>query len=388
MNGDFDLNKDELKDLDLLDINRRDFLKAAFATATTFGVSKLLGDVQPALAQSDTKLVWLSGAECAGCTISLLNAEEPTIIEAVTGIDGVSINVAYHEVIGYQTGVKVNGEPVDAEYNAIKQFEDIVEGDDDYLLVVEGAVQDKMGGNFLRIGGEPFIHHLEKAAEDALITCAVGACACWGGIPGAPAGQEITGAKGVQFTDQNKGGYLGSDYTSKAGYPVINIPGCPVSPEWIMPVIVAALLDKLPAPEKIGSFVDQYHRPKDIFGEAVHRECTRRGEYGRGNFAEEYSDKGCLWELGCKGPTAKANCPTEQWNGHTSYCIESGGPCIACTEPGFPQAYRPFNEPIESLPSILGFDVGDFAKAGAVVTAAGIGAHAIKRIAFGEKEEE
>ncbi|PTD93441.1 hypothetical protein C9439_07715 [archaeon SCG-AAA382B04] len=397
MSRDFsDLSEKELKDLNLLDINRRDFLKASFATASALGVSTLIDNVEPALAQSSTKLVWLSGAECAGCSISLLNAEEPSIVEAVTGVDGVSVDVAYHEVIGYQTGVKVDGESVDEDYNALKQFEDIVHGDEDYILVVEGAVQDKMDGNFLRIGGKPFIEHLDAAADNASLTVAVGACACWGGIPGAPNGHDVTGAKGLQFGveengELNKkklGGYLGADYESGLGYPVVNVPGCPVSPEWIMPVVVAALLNRIPTPDAIGGWVDEYHRPLDMFGEIEHQSCTRRGEYGRGNFAETYSDDGCLWKLGCKAPVTYANCPEQQWHGHNTYCMESGGPCIGCTQPGFPEAFRPFNEPIEGLPSILGFDVGDFAKAGAVITAAGIGAHAIKRIAFGEKEEE
>lgn len=388
MKRDFsNLNKEELKNLDLLDMSRRDFLKAAFATASAIGVSGLINQVEPALAQTKTKLVWLSGAECAGCTISLLNSEEPTIVEAVTGVDGVAVDVAYHEVIGYQTGVIVDGEPVDREHNAITQFEDVVNGDDDYVLVVEGSVQDKMGGNFLRIGGEPFTHHLDLAAQNAMITCAVGACACWGGIPGAPAGSEVTGAKGVQFTKKEKGGYLGADYTSTAGYPVVNIPGCPAHPKWVMSVLVAALLGKLPRPENVNAILDEYHRPTEIYGDIEHNHCTLRGEYGIGNFAETYGDDGCLWKLGCKAPATYANCPEEQWHGGNSYCMESGGPCVGCTEPEFPEGFRPFREPIQSLPSVLGFDVGDFAKAGAVITAAGIGAHAIKRIAFGEEEE-
>ncbi|OKY77159.1 MAG: NiFe-hydrogenase I small subunit HyaA [Candidatus Methanohalarchaeum thermophilum] len=389
-----DLQDMDLENLDVLELSRRNFLKVAGALGAGAFLSKYSTDLAKGVQDSGTKLVWLSGAECAGCSISTLNSETPTLAEAVLGIDGVSVDVGYHEVIGYQTGVIVDGEQVEEEYNANYALENLVESDEEYLLVVEGSVQDKMNGNFLRIGGKPFIEHLDKAKDNAKITCTVGACAAWGGIPGAPGGGEVTGAKGVQFTKDEPGGYLGKDYRSTAGYPVINIPGCPVNPHWLMTVVVAALLGKLPKPEELkpfkpeGPFLDQYNRPKDIFGEIEHQDCTRRGDYGVGNFAETYSDDGCLWKLGCKAPVTYANCPEEQWHGGNSYCMESGGPCVGCTEPGFPEAFTPFKEPVEGLSTFLGYDVGDFAKIGGVVTAAGIAAHAIRKLAFEEKEEE
>ena len=47
-------------------------------------------------------------------------------------------------------------------------------------------------------------------------------------------------------------------------------------------------------------------------------------------------------ELGCKGPFTNADCPRRSWNSGVNWCIGSGGPCIGCTEPDFPDGYCPF----------------------------------------------
>jgi hydrogenase small subunit len=43
----------------------------------------------------------------------------------------------------------------------------------------------------------------------------------------------------MQFLKKAKGGFLGADYKSKGGLPVINIPGCPAHPDWITQILVA-----------------------------------------------------------------------------------------------------------------------------------------------------
>ena len=69
---------------------------------------------------------------------------------------------------------------------------------------------------------------IKELSGVAQFVVAIGDCATWGGIPAvAPNPSESTG---MQFLKRNKGGFLGSDYTSKAGLPVINIPGCPPTP--------------------------------------------------------------------------------------------------------------------------------------------------------------
>ena len=95
-------------------------------------------------------------------------------------------------------------------------------------------------------------------AKVATFTVAVGDCATWGGIPAtAPNPSE---SEGLQFLKRAHGGFLGMDYTSKAGLPVINIPGCPAHPDWITQIVVAV------ATGRGGDLtLDEFQRPKTFF---------------------------------------------------------------------------------------------------------------------------
>ena len=66
---------------------------------------------------------------------------------------------------------------------------------------------------------------IDHLAPKAWAVVAVGTCAAYGGIH-AMAGNP-TGAMGL-------GDYLGWDFQSTAGLPIVNIPGCPVRPENFM----------------------------------------------------------------------------------------------------------------------------------------------------------
>jgi hydrogenase small subunit len=57
-------------------------------------------------------------------------------------------------------------------------------------------------------------------------------------------------------------------------------------------------------------------------------------------FAESFDDEGakkgwCLFKLGCKGPITYNACATTKWNDGVSFPIESGHPCLGCSEPDF-----------------------------------------------------
>jgi hydrogenase small subunit len=55
-----------------------------------------------------------------------------------------------------------------------------------------------------------------------------------------------------------------------------------------------------------------------------------------------------LYELGCKGPTTHNACATTKWNQGTSFPIQSGHPCLGCSEPDFWDAgsfYKAFTAP-------------------------------------------
>ena len=50
----------------------------------------------------------------------------------------------------------------------------------------------------------------------------------------------------------------------------------------------------------------------------------------------------CLFQMGCKGPVTRHNCPEVQWNERTSWPIGCGHPCIGCSEPDFWDTMTPF----------------------------------------------
>ena len=65
-----------------MEITRRDFLKIASASALALGVSSAqLTRIERVLADaSSPPVLWLHGLACTGCSVSLLNAVNPTIV--------------------------------------------------------------------------------------------------------------------------------------------------------------------------------------------------------------------------------------------------------------------------------------------------------------------
>jgi hydrogenase small subunit len=121
---------------------------------------------------------------------------------------------------------------------------------------------------------------------------------------------------------------------------VINIPGCAPQGDNFTETVFAVLLflqglGPLPAFDELG-------RPSWLYGETVHRGCTRAGYYEEGVFAHEYGGPECLVEIGCWGPVVNCNIVKRGAINHMGGCMEAGGVCIACTMPGFPDKFSPF----------------------------------------------
>jgi hydrogenase small subunit len=119
-----------------------------------------------------------------------------------------------------------------------------------------------------------------------------------------------------------------------ADKPLINLSGCPPLPLAISGTLAHYLLfDEFPALDDLG-------RPRVIYGNTIHERCSRLHFFEQKKFARSFDDEGarkgwCLYELGCKGPLTHNACATTKWNGGTSFPIESGHPCLGCSEPGF-----------------------------------------------------
>jgi hydrogenase small subunit len=153
--------------------------------------------------------------------------------------------------------------------------------------------------------------------------------------------------------------------------------GCPHNPVNTAAVLVHYLtFHDLPA-------MDQYNRPLFAYGRVIHDQCERRAHYDAGQFVTEWGDEGhrkgwCLYKMGCKGPAATFNCPTAQWNDHTSWPIRAGHGCIACASPRFWDHMSPF---YDRLPSVPGFGVevtaGELGLGLTAAVVAGVTAHGL-----------
>lgn len=282
---------------------------------------------------------WLGGMGCDGCTISTLGATEPSVEELMTGaLPGIPTMVLHHYAASIESGDHFTHSLEEAEKGAL---------DAPYVIVYEGSIADEN----LTIHGEPWAAEgslptwspgdqrrristaewLRRLAPGAAAVIAIGTCATWGGIPAA-AGNP-TGAMSVMD-------FLGQEYRSALGLPVVNVPGCaPLGDNFTETVAMLLLFlnKQAPLPE-----FDNLGRPAWLFEETVHRKCPRAGWYEEGTFAKEYGDKECLVEIGCWGPVVNCNITERGAVGHMGGCMVAGGVCIGCTMPGFPDKFTPF----------------------------------------------
>ncbi len=160
---------------------------------------------------------------------------------------------------------------------------------------------------------------------------AAGTCATYGGIH-AMAGNP-TGCMGLAD-------YLGWNWRSKAGLPIVNVPGCPVQPDNFMETLLYLLYQAAGLAPMIP--LDEQLRPTWLFGKTVHEGCDRGGYYEQADFANEYGSPKCLVKLGCWGPVVNCNVAKRGWMAGIGGCPNVGGICIGCTMPGFPDKFMPF----------------------------------------------
>jgi hydrogenase small subunit len=192
-----------------------------------------------------------------------------------------------------------------------------------YLLIVDGSIPIGDGGAYSTIAGITNLEMLKTCAQDAAAIIAVGTCASFGGLP--KADPNPTGA--VSVSELMERGMVPRK-------PLINIPGCPPLPVAISAMLAHYLVfNRFPALDDLG-------RPYVVYGNTVHERCSRLHFYNEKKFAKSFDDEGakkgwCLYELGCKGPMTHNACATVKWNGGTSFPIESGHPCLGCSEPEF-----------------------------------------------------
>ena len=281
----------------------------------------------------DVHIVWMTaGLGCDGDSVSITAATQPSVedvlLDAIPGLPKVHL---HNPVLAYENG----GDFLDFWYQAEKGKLD------PFVLVVEGSIPNeriKREGYWAALGTDektgqpiPTTDWIDRLSPRAIAVIGCGTCATYGGIH-AMAGNP-TGAMGLND-------YLGWDWRSKAGIPIINVPGCPVQPDNFMETVlyllyqVAGLAPMIP--------LDDLGRPEWLFGKTVHDGCDRAAYYEQGDFATEYGSPKCIVKLGCWGPVVNCNVPKRGWMAGIGGCPNVGGICIGCTMPGFPDKFMPF----------------------------------------------
>ncbi len=373
-------------------LSRRSFLKAAGATALLASLDwgRVVNAAIETVRKGEINIVWFEGQDCAGNTTALIQATDPDIVEVLGGKSHLAgpgtVTLPFHETVMPEWGE-----------SALDILRAATEGKyDPFVLVLEGSISpdEKAGGPefsdmFCYIGEEggklvSCLEWIRRLLKRAVAVVAVGNCASYGGIVAnnvleksfvkeagydlfekwSGAGWSYSPTGGVGFFDDPLRGHkglvslleeaepfrrfitgecsLGVGEIRADCRPAVAVPGCPSNGNAQLRVLANLVLwakGLLPLPE-----LDEYWRPRYIFGPTVHEQCPRAAWYAAGDFRKypgENNEK-CLYAVGCKGP--RSNCPWNKvgWINGVGGPTRTGAVCIGCTMPGFTDSWEPF----------------------------------------------
>lgn len=250
--------------------------------------------------------IWLEATGCSGNIISFINGQNPDLLYVLKKL----INLKFNNTLMSAEG--------DFAY---EQFLDTLNSE--FILLVDGAISTKGGGFYNIIAhykGKPVtaLEAAQLAGSKAKYVIGVGTCASYGGISAAK--PNPAACKSIKEILNRE---------------VINLPGCPCHPDWVIGTIAHLISYGRPA-------LDDQGRPAIFYGVTIHDRCTRRGFFERKQFADKFGDEGCMIKLGCRGPVTKTDCPRRKWDGYVNWPVEANTTCIGCAHPNFPDAMEPF----------------------------------------------
>ncbi|HEY0539891.1 MAG TPA: hydrogenase expression protein HypE, partial [Actinoallomurus sp.] len=184
-------------------------------------------------------ILWINaGLSCDGDSVALTAATQPSIEEIALGaLPGLPKIAVHWPLIDFECG------PDKGADTFIEWFYKAERGElEPFVLVIEGSIPNesiKEEGYWSGFGNNPETGQprttsewLDILAPKSTAVLAVGTCATYGGIH-AMAGNP-TGAMGVAD-------YLGWKWKSKAGLPIVNVPGCPIQPDNLSETILYLL---------------------------------------------------------------------------------------------------------------------------------------------------
>ncbi len=289
-------------------------------------------DPQP-MAIPEIAVLWLpAGLGCDGESVAITAATQPSIedlvLGAIPGTPKVRFYIPFYAI--------ENGDEILDYYHraAAGQL-------GPYILVVEGSVPNEEitgEGYWAAFGNDPETGQpirtcdwIDRLVPNAWAVVAAGTCSAYGGIHAMQG--NPTGAMGVPD-------YLGWEWRSEAGIPIVCIPGCPTQPDNITETLLYLLFQAAGRAPMIP--LDEALRPTWLYAETVHEGCDRGGYYEQAQFADDYGSKYCIVKLGCWGPVVNCNVGKRGWMAGIGGCPNVGGICIGCTMPGFPDKFMPF----------------------------------------------
>lgn len=295
-----------------MNISRRKFIKYCMGSAAALGIAPaMLPRLAKALGTpgSAPNIIWIEGASCSGCSVSLANLIGDCSEYGPT--DFVDLLFNYINASFAKTFMAASGDL------AVSSLRNAQKGD--YILVVEGGVPTAFDGMACTLFSEngvdvTMLEAVKELAPKAQSVICVGTCSSYGGIPAS--GTNPTAVKTV---------------AEVTGVKTINLPGCPAHPDWVAGTIAKVLCgEEIVLDETDG-------RPVDLYNKTVHYYCPRRPLYHKGHFATEIGQEGrCYYQLGCRGPYTLADCSARGWNKGFNYCIQANVPCVGCAEKSFP----------------------------------------------------
>ncbi len=227
-------------------------------------------------AVKEVHILWITaGLSCDGDSVSVTAASQPSIEDVVMGaIPGLPKVHLHNPVLAYENGDDFMKYWYEAEAGRL----------DPFVLVIEGSIPNekiKKEGYWAALGtdkktGQPITtcEWIDRLAPKAWGVVAAGTCATYGGIHAMQG--NPTGAMGLAD-------YLGWDFRTKAGLPIVNVPGCPVQPDNFTETLLYLLFHAAGLAPVIP--LDKQLRPTWLFGKTVHEGCDRAGYYEQGDFA-------------------------------------------------------------------------------------------------------
>ena len=183
---------------------------------------------------AEVHILWITaGLGCDGDSVSITAATQPGIEDVLLGaIPGLPKVHLHNPVLAYENGDDFLKFWHLAEQGKLEPF----------VLVVEGSIPNekiKKEGYWAALGHRPHTGQpittsewIDRLAPKALAVVGAGTCATYGGIHAMEG--NPTGCMGLAD-------YLGWDWRSKAGLPIVNVPGCPVQPDNFMETLLYLL---------------------------------------------------------------------------------------------------------------------------------------------------